>query len=89
MAKVLKVKPTDLTQLSDKNSGVFPFWQVYGVVDGRWEVREQGPREMPIWGAEFKRQAGADVGAELQAYARILEIVYYIDSLQAPPRHSR
>lgn len=89
MAKLLKVKPSDLTQLKSRNSGVFPFWRVYSVMDGRWEVQGHGTREMPIWGAEFKQEAGADRGAELQAYARILEIVYYIESIQAPARRSR
>lgn len=89
MAKLLKVKPANLTQLSAKNWGVFPFWQVYRIVDGREDIRGHGSRDMPIWGAEFKRQAGANPAAELQAHARIIEIVYYIESLQAPVRRSR
>jgi mono/diheme cytochrome c family protein len=89
MATLLKVKPANLTQLSAKNWGVFPFWQVYRIVDGREEIRGHGSRDMPIWGTEFKRQAGADPASELQAHARIIEIVYYIESLQAPTRRSR
>lgn len=89
MAKLLKVKPANLTQLSAKNWGVFPFWQVYRSVDGREDIRGHGSRDMPIWGTEFKQQAGADRAAELQAHARIIEIVYYIESLQAPVRSSR
>jgi mono/diheme cytochrome c family protein len=86
MAQVLKVQPADLTQLSHKQGGVFPFWHVYNVIDGRVEIPGHGPREMPLWWAEFKRQAGPVLEADLQAYARILEIVYYIESLQAPMR---
>lgn len=60
-ATLLTVKPADLTQLSKKNNGVFPFWQVYRVIDGREEVKGHGTREMPIWGRSFacKREAGA------------------------------
>lgn len=89
MARLLKVKPANLTQLGAKNWGIFPFWQVYRIVDGREEVRGHGSRDMPIWGMEFKQEAGTDPAAELQAHARIIEIVYYIESLQAPAPRSR
>lgn len=82
MAKLLKVKPADLTQLSAKHEGFFPFWDVYRVIDGRKEIWGHGPRDMPIWGVVFKQEAGPDRSADLQAYARILEIVYYIESIQ-------
>ena len=84
MAKLLKIKPANLTNLSAKHDNIFPFWYVYLVIDGRQEVEGHGTREMPIWGAAFKQEAGPDRGAELQAYARILEIVYFIESLQRP-----
>jgi hypothetical protein len=89
MAKLLKVKPADLTQLSAKHDGFFPFWDVYRAIDGRKEIWGHGPRDMPIWGTVFKQEAGPDRGADLQAYARMLEIVYYIESIQAPARRSR
>jgi mono/diheme cytochrome c family protein len=88
MAKLLTVKPADLTQLSVKNEGIFLFWDVYRAIDGRKDIWGHGPRDMPIWGAVFKAEAGPDRGAELQAHARMLEIVYYIESLQAPTRRS-
>lgn len=87
MAKVLKVKPADLTQLSAQRYGIFPFWEVYLIIDGRQEIRGHGLREMPIWGARLKEEAEPDLGAELQAHARILEMVYYLESLQAPASH--
>jgi mono/diheme cytochrome c family protein len=89
MAKLLKVQPADLTQLSAKREGFFPFWDAYRAVDGRKEIWGHGSRDMPIWGTALKAEAGPDRGAELQAYARILEIVYYIESIQAPARRAR
>ena len=89
MAKVLTVKPADLTQLSAKNDGIFHFWDVYRAIDGRKEIWGHGPRDMPIWGTVLKQEAGLDRGAELQAYARMLEIVYYIESIQTPARSAR
>lgn len=89
MAKLLKAKPTDLTQLSARHDDVFPFWDVYRAIDGRKEIWGHGPRDMPVWGMVFKQEAGPDRGADLQAYARILEIVYYIESIQRQARRSR
>ena len=62
---------------------------VYRPIDGRKEIWGHGPRDMPIWGTVFTQEAGPDFGAELQACARMREIVYSIESLQAPARRSR
>jgi mono/diheme cytochrome c family protein len=78
MAGELLRPPADLTQLAKDNDGRFPFWKVYGVIDGRAEVKAHGPRTMPIWGAWFLRTEGS----ELLATARVLELVYYLKSIQ-------
>jgi mono/diheme cytochrome c family protein len=43
----------DLTELSKKNNGVFPFARVYGLIDGTQEMKAHGTRDMPIWGREY------------------------------------
>src|SRR5690349_20161941 len=73
MAKLLTVKPANLTQLSAKHDGIYPFWDVYRTIDGRKEIGAHGSGAMPIWGAVFKQEGGTDRGAELSAHARILE----------------
>lgn len=78
MASDLLVKPSDLTQLAKKNDGRFPFWRVYRVIDGRDEVAAHGSRAMPIWGVWFHAQEGS----ELLATGRILELIYYLKSIQ-------
>ena len=65
--KMLTMKPTDLTQISKRNDGTFPFWRIYRVIDGREEIKGHGTSEMPIWGTEFRYQAG---GAMPEAQAR-------------------
>jgi len=82
-ATLLTLKPPDLTQLSKNNNGVFPFWRVYGIIDGRQEVKGHGTREMPLWGAEFRAEAGTNLVAQSQVRGRILELVYYLESIQA------
>ncbi|MBI3245450.1 MAG: c-type cytochrome [Deltaproteobacteria bacterium] len=80
---LLTVKPADLTQIAKRAGGTFPFWKVYGVIDGREEVKGHGTRDMPIWGAEFRAQAGSSPAAESQTRGRVLELVYYLQSIQA------
>ncbi len=82
-ATMLTVKPADLTQISKKNGENFPFWRVYSVIDGREEVKGHGDRDMPIWGTEFRLEAGTITTAQSQVRGRILELVYYLQSIQA------
>lgn len=79
---VLTVKPADLTQIAKKNEGEFPFWKVYGIIDGRNEVKSHGTRDMPIWGEDFRLQAGTSTMAASEVRGRILELVYYLQSIQ-------
>lgn len=93
-AKVLKVAPADLTQLSKNNDGAFPLQQVYDTIDGRRMVTGHGERDMPIWGVRYSAEAERDFGPyggeygpygnDLAVRARILELVYYIQSIQKP-----
>jgi mono/diheme cytochrome c family protein len=83
MSKFLTIQPADLTQVSKKNAGRFPFWQVYRVIDGRDEINGHGMREMPIWGARFQTDArGSDPGSRAQVAGRILSLVFYLQHIQ-------
>jgi mono/diheme cytochrome c family protein len=83
MRKFLNVEPTDITQAAKKNGGQFPFWQIYRIIDGREEVRGHGTREMPVWGARFRSQAGGDdTGSKAQVAGRILALVFYLQQIQ-------
>jgi mono/diheme cytochrome c family protein len=63
----LKVPPADLTVLSKKNNGAFPFNSAYEIIDGRKTVAAHGTREMPIWGDRYS----PDVYEELNVWPRI------------------
>ena len=90
MAEFLSVKPSDLTVISKNNEGVFPLLEVFQVVDGRTVIGAHGVRhtegwEMPVWGARYKAEAGSKYGpygGEAAVRARILELVFYIQSIQ-------
>jgi mono/diheme cytochrome c family protein len=84
----LKVTPPDLSQLSRKNGGVFPFERVYGSIDGRQDVKGHGSRDMPIWGKDYQVKAGeyyVDVNYDPEAFirARIFALIDYLNRMQA------
>jgi mono/diheme cytochrome c family protein len=95
IAKYLNVKPTDLTQLAKNNggqypnlrAGAYPFFRVYQVIDGRAEVGVHGERAMPVWGSRYLADQPSGYSAfggeyEKVVRGRILELVYYIQSIQ-------
>ena len=86
----LKVAPTDLTTLSKKNGGVFPYDRVYQVIDGREVVKGHGTRDMPIWGRDYLKEGVAaaeyyiDVPYSMEMYSRnrIMALIDYLNRVQ-------
>ena len=78
----------DLTALSAKNGGPFPFERVLDIIDGRADVHAHGPRDMTVWGQVFKSQASPNLSADFQELlvrGRILTLIEYLRSLQQFP----
>jgi mono/diheme cytochrome c family protein len=80
----------NLTTLSKRNGGVFPFARVYETIDGSQVVLQaHGTKEMPIWGPRYKIEVGQsfydDFRADPEVFvrARILALTEYIYRLQA------
>jgi mono/diheme cytochrome c family protein len=78
IAKSLKQRPSDLTQLAKRNNGVFPEKKVFEAIDGR-KITAHDP-DMPAW-AEVFAKAKESAGAE-NAAARIDVLVQYLQTLQ-------
>jgi mono/diheme cytochrome c family protein len=74
--------PSDLTQLSRRNRGKFPFDEVYAIVDGRTEFPSHERLNMPFFGTNFEMEEGRSPQAKARVDARITAIVRYIESLQ-------
>ena len=95
IGQMLKVPPPDLTRISERNEGAFPFQKVYDIIDGRQAIAAHGTRDMPIWGDNYRAEqlpmkplpkdaTEAQIDAPERAVeANILAIVYYIGTLQA------
>jgi mono/diheme cytochrome c family protein len=77
VAAALRTRPADLTQITRRHEGKFPFLQVVAFIDGERPVAAHGSREMPIWGDIFRWQSG-----EHAARAEIYALAQYIESIQ-------
>jgi mono/diheme cytochrome c family protein len=86
VAEFLTITAADLTQLRKMNAGLFPRERITEVIDGRFEVKVHGPRDMPVWGDWFSREAassGARKGAQEEIVReRINALVGYIETIQ-------
>lgn len=76
LVDILRVKPTDLTQISKKNDGTFPFDRVYKIIDGRQEIVSHG--DMPLWGQAFQESTGN----EDETRGKILQLIEFLKSIQ-------
>jgi len=82
LAKDLRSSVPDITQMSKKNKGVFPFERIAKLVDGRETARAHGSPDMPAWGDAFQKTSGTDAETVDQA---IRQLTHFIWSLQRPP----
>jgi len=85
LGDVLMKRPADLTHISDRNGGAFPYAHIFAVIDGRYAVPSHGEREMPVWGQQFlegDQELYGQAGGEIVTTERIHELAGYIQSLQ-------
>jgi mono/diheme cytochrome c family protein len=78
VASSLKMAPSDLTQISARNNGLFPRARVEEALTGRQDVAAHGSSDMPVWGPIF---SGLD-NSEARVRVRIANLVAYVESIQ-------
>ena len=93
VAKFLKVPPSDLRRIRERASGEWPYELLEKIIDGRWEVRGHGTREMPVWGEVFQNPLSQtssmrDETGEERAKRMIKELIYFIETLQKEPEEA-
>jgi mono/diheme cytochrome c family protein len=80
-APVLRGAPTDLTQLAQRNQGMYPAERVRAVITGYSSpLAAHGGTDMPVWGPIFKALDPSD----LRVAARVENLVAFIERLQQP-----
>ncbi|MBZ5593257.1 MAG: cytochrome c [Acidobacteriia bacterium] len=78
-AEALKVAPSDLTMLKQKNDGKFPSGKVTRIVEGADVVTAHGSTDMPTWGPIFR---SLDPNNAPVTKLRIANLTKYIESMQ-------
>jgi mono/diheme cytochrome c family protein len=87
VASELKTPPGDLTVLSKKNNGTFPYKQVFDTISGKNVIKSHGTREMPIYSLALamppQHGGGGSVRkSQYQVDLEIKRITDYIKSIQ-------
>ncbi len=87
MTEILIVPVPDLTQISRRHGGAFPWLTVVHSIDGRSGLLPHGG-PMPIFGHLFKGDpavADAPDGTPVMVSERVLALVDYLESIQSGP----
>jgi mono/diheme cytochrome c family protein len=80
LAGDLRTPVPDLTGLTRRNNGAYPFDRVVSLIDGRTPARAHGTSDMPAWGETFKKTEGTGASSP---DAAVRNLAHYIWSLQA------
>jgi mono/diheme cytochrome c family protein len=82
-APALQFAPADLTRISQRNRGKFPFERVVQIVDGRKPMKGHSRTDMPVWGDMLlSEREGYD---PQKVKEQIRQLVHYVASIQDPP----
>jgi Cytochrome c553 len=83
VAPLIKIPVPDLTRIAWRDGGEFPTEDVRRTIDGRWDRRAHGARDMPVWGWRLYDSANPDDAAErARVDSMIGRLVDYLNSIQ-------
>lgn len=87
ISELFQVPPADLTTLTERSGGDFPFARVYGIIVDGMDEAGHGDAQMPIWGDYFIADALEDRGVKMSdaieiTQGRVLSLTYYLESVQ-------
>lgn len=83
VSSLIKVGVPDLTRLAARDGGEFPTEDVRRTIDGRWDRRAHGARDMPVWGWQlYDSSATNDAEERALVDSMIDRLVNYLRSIQ-------
>lgn len=86
VAPLIKVRVPNLTILARMQGGEFPTEDVRRAIDGRWDRRAHGARDMPVWGWRLYDMSSENEARERERVDSMIDrLVNYLASVQTPP----
>ncbi|HKS54842.1 MAG TPA: c-type cytochrome [Steroidobacteraceae bacterium] len=83
VSSLIKIGVPDLTRLAAHDGGEFPTEDVRRTIDGRWDRRAHGARDMPVWGWQLYDASSKDDAAERAVVDSMIDrLVQYLRSIQ-------
>jgi mono/diheme cytochrome c family protein len=83
VSSLIKIGVPDLTRIAARDGGEFPTEEVRRTIDGRWDRRAHGARDMPVWGWQLYDSAATnDAQERAQVDSMIERLVGYLRSIQ-------
>ena len=83
VASLIKTGVPDLTRIAARDGGEFPTEDVRRTIDGRWDRRAHGARDMPVWGWQlYDSSSSNDVQERAEVDSMIDRLVTYLRSIQ-------
>lgn len=83
VSTLIKIRVPDLTRIAARDGGEFPTEDVRRTIDGRWDRRAHGARDMPVWGWQLYDSAATNDSAERAVVDFMIDrLVDYLRSIQ-------
>jgi mono/diheme cytochrome c family protein len=83
VASLIKIGIPDLTRIAYRDGGEFPTEDVRRAIDGRWDRRAHGARDMPVWGWQLYGSASVnDADERAHVDSMIDRLVEHLRSIQ-------
>ncbi|HZY60454.1 MAG TPA: hypothetical protein VFE56_11860, partial [Candidatus Binataceae bacterium] len=71
--------PANLRLLSERYGNPLPVDQIARFIDGRADIKAHGPRDMPVWGEEARKNPD---GSTRKLRDWVADVVAYLQSIQ-------
>lgn len=83
VSSLIKIDVPDLTRIAVRDGGEFPTEDVRRTIDGRWDRRAHGARDMPVWGWQlYGGSSNNDAQERATVDSMIDRLVVYLRSIQ-------
>lgn len=83
VSSLIRIGVPDLTRIAQRDGGEFPAEDIRRTIDGRWDRRAHGARDMPVWGWQLYDLSSTHAAEERAIVDSMIgRLVDYLRSIQ-------